>query len=254
MKRKNEKVPGFDEIIFENRNKEYGAYDLRKSYNSTTSISIAGGIALCGLLILAFSLSTEKGKASQGPVIDVLLTPDRIYADPVLIDPKPPEELGNIIKNVAPVVTEDSMNNIDLPPITDILVQTEKDKPVGDTAIFEDTREQVIKPDDTPFISVQEMPEYPGGLSELMRYIGSTISYPDEAIANNIQGRVILKFVVNTDGSVDRIQIIKGIDTSLDNEAVRVIKTLNRFKPGKQDGIPVPVWYTIPVLFRLQTN
>ena len=77
-----------------------------------------------------------------------------------------------------------------------------------------------------PFIVVEQMPEYPGGIPELMKYISENISYPQDAINNNIQGRVILKFVVNTDGSVDRIQVIRGIDASLDNEAIRVVKTL----------------------------
>jgi protein TonB len=254
MKRKDEKVPGFDEIIFENRNKEYGAFDLRKNYNSTTSISILGGIAFCALLVVAISLSTEKGTATEPPVSVVLKMTDPIIPDPVRNDPKPPDELANIVKNVAPIVTEDSLQDLNLPPVTDDLVQTTKNKAVGETAVFEVPGDPVIQPDVEPYISVQEMPEYPGGLPELMKYIGNSLSYPDEAIANNIQGRVIVKFVVNTDGSVDRIQILKGIDTSLDNEAVRVIKTLNRFRPGKQGGVPVPVWYTIPVLFRLRNN
>jgi protein TonB len=108
--------------------------------------------------------------------------------------------------------------------------------------------------DNTPRIIVDEMPEFPGGSLELLRYIGENLEYPAEASDNNIQGRVILKFAVNTDGSVDRVEVIKGVDNSLDNEAIRVVKTLPRFKPGKQNGVAVPVWFTIPVVFQLKTN
>jgi protein TonB len=254
MKRKNEKVPGFDEIIFENRNKEYGAYDLRKSYNSTTSISILGGLVFCGLLIAVFSFSTEKGTASQGPIIEVLLLPDPIIADPVRTDPKPPAELASMLKNVAPVVTEDSLKDLNLPPATDDLVKTAKDKAVDEPAVFEEPGDPVLSPVTDPLVFVEEMPQFPGGDDELLKFISKNISYPEDAIRNNIQGRVILKFAVNADGSIDRIQILRGIDNSLDSEAVRVVKTLPKFKPGKQQGVPVPVWFCLPVLFRLENN
>jgi protein TonB len=254
MKRKNEKVPGFDEIIFENRNQEYGAYNLRKSYNSTTSISILGGIAFCGLLIAVFAFTTEKGTAFQGPIIDVFLVPDPIFADPVRTDPKPTAELAGIIKNVAPVVTEDSLKDLNLPPSTDDLVKRAKDKGVDEPVVYEEPENTVLQPKTEPFILVEEMPEFPGGDAELLNFISKNISYPEDAIRNNIQGRVILKFAVNTDGSIDRIQILRGIDNSLDSEAVRVVRTLPKFKPGKQQGVPVPVWFCLPVLFRLENN
>ena len=254
MKRKNEKVPGFDEIIFENRNMEYGAYDLRKRYDSATSISILGGVAFCVLLIAAFSISTEKGKASDGETIVIIETFDPIIPDPVKPDIKPPVELTNAIKNLAPVVTTDTSANLILPDITDNLVETIQDGNINDTSGYVPENDLVAPEVKEPFIVVEQMPEYPGGIPELMKFISENISYPQDAINNNIQGRVILKFVVNTDGSIDRIQILRGIDTSLDNEAIRVVKTLPRFSPGKQSGVPVPVWFSLPVLFRLENN
>jgi periplasmic protein TonB len=254
MKRKTEKVPGFDEIIFENRNKEYGAYDLRKHYDSTTSISILGGIAFCGLLLAAFSFTTEKGTATPGPVIVSLVMSDPIIPDPVKPEIKPPAEPAGEIKNLAPVVSADSSENLTSLLPTDQLIEITTNGKINDSAVYTPPVDPVIPPEKDPFIFVEEMPQFPGGNDELLKFIAENISYPEDAIINNIQGRVILKFVVNTDGSIDRIEILRGIDSSLDNEAVRVIKTLPKFKPGKQGGVPVPVWFNLPVLFKLQNN
>ena len=141
-----------------------------------------------------------------------------------------------------------------MPDITDNLVNTIQDGNINDSAGYVPENDLVVPEVKEPFIVVEQMPEYLGGIPELMKYIGVNISYPKDAINNNIQGRVILKFVVNTDGSIDRIQIIRGIDASLDIEAIRVVKTLPRFSPGKQSGVPAPVWFSLPVLFRLQNN
>ena len=98
------------------------------------------------------------------------------------------------------------------------------------------------------------MPEFPGGDMALLKYIHENLIYPSDAQINNVQGRVVLKFVVNGDGSVDRIEVIRSVDPLLDNEAIRVIGRLPKFKPGKQGGVPVPVWFTIPVTFRIENN
>jgi periplasmic protein TonB len=254
MKRKNEKVPGFDEIIFENRNKEYGAYDLRKHYDSTTSISILGGIAFCGLLLAAFSFTTEKSTASSGSTIVSLVMSDPIIPDPVKPEIKPPAELAGAIKNLAPVVSADSSENLTALLPTEQLIEDTKNGQINDSAVYTSQPDPIIPPAKDPFIVVEEMPQFPGGNDELMKFIAENISYPEDAIINNIQGRVILKFVVNADGSIDRIEVLRGIDSSLDNEAVRVIKTLPKFRPGKQGGVPVPVWFSLPVLFKLQNN
>jgi periplasmic protein TonB len=254
MKRKTDKVPGFDEIIFENRNKEYGAYDLRRRSNSTTTISILGGITLGALLILPFSFNTEPGTASSGPKIFVIETFDPIIPDVIPPEVKPPAELTNAIQNLAPVVSLDTGLINSLMPIAEDLISTTTNGNPNDTMIYIEPIDQVMPVEQPPAVVVQEMPEYPGGITALMEYINDNISYPDEAVRNNIQGRVILRFVVNTNGSVDRIEVLGSVDPSLDTEAVRVVKTLPRFKPGKDKGVPVPVWFSLPVLFRLQNN
>jgi protein TonB len=107
-------------------------------------------------------------------------------------------------------------------------------------------------PEDEPFYVVEEMPLFPGGDTEIQKFIGDNVVYPEVAKENNIQGRVIVKFCVTPTGGVDLVSILKGVDPELDAEVVRVVKTLPKFKPGKQGGKPVPVWYTIPIYFKLQ--
>jgi TonB family protein len=104
----------------------------------------------------------------------------------------------------------------------------------------------------TPFVVVEEMPMFPGGDVELLKYIGENTRYPELAKINNIQGRVIVRFCVTAEGGVSLISVIKGVDPELDAEAMRVVETLPAFKPGKQGGKPVPVWYMVPITFTLK--
>ena len=98
----------------------------------------------------------------------------------------------------------------------------------------------------------EEMPEFPGGQAELMSYIAKSIKYPVVAQENGIQGRVTCTFVVNRDGTIVDAQVVRGIDPALDKEALRVINSMPKWKPGKQRGKPVRVKFTLPVTFRLQ--
>ena len=134
-----------------------------------------------------------------------------------------------------------------------IEINTEDDKDVEVViappveAPVEEEEEEVV------FVVVESMPEFPGGAQAMMRYIAENIKYPVIAQENGIQGRVTCQFVVNKDGSiVDVVVVRSGGDPSLDKEAVRVLKTMPKWKPGKQRGKPVRVKYTVPVNFRLQ--
>lgn len=102
-----------------------------------------------------------------------------------------------------------------------------------------------------PFVVVEEMPMFPGGDSALLSFIGKNTKYPEIAKVNGVQGRVIARFCVTETGGIDRVSILKGVSTELDEEAMRVVKSLPVFKPGKQGGKPVPVWYMVPITFSL---
>jgi periplasmic protein TonB len=255
MKRNKERVPEFDEIIFENRNKTYGAYDLRKRYKSAASLSILGGIMLSGTIMAALSLSTEPGEASTGPTSVILVMADPVIPDFVKPDvPKPPEVLTKTIMNLKPVITDDTAQATPYVPTAEEIQNSVKNGSVDDTSSYSTPSDPVIPVEPEPRIIVQEMPEFPGGNAALLEYIGENLKYPAEAVDNKIQGKINLKFVVRSDGSVDRIEIVKGVDSLLENEAIRVVKSLPRFKPGKQDGVAVPVWFSLPVTFKIQNN
>jgi TonB family protein len=114
---------------------------------------------------------------------------------------------------------------------------------------------EIIANEEAPtevFVVVEEMPHYPGGDTEMMKFIYENIKYPEIAKTNNIQGRVILRFCVTYKGKIDQISILKGIDPSLDAEAMRVVGILPQWTPGKQGGKPVNVWYSLPINFQLK--
>ncbi len=104
----------------------------------------------------------------------------------------------------------------------------------------------------TVFQVVEQMPEFPGGMEALMKYLSKNIKYPNIALDNGIQGRVLVSFTVNKDGSIVDPEIMKSVDPSLDKEAIRVISSMPKWNPGKQRGKPVRVKYTVPVAFRIQ--
>lgn len=112
--------------------------------------------------------------------------------------------------------------------------------------------EPVQEEADEIFHVVEQAPEFPGGQSELMKYLSSSIRYPEIAVENGIQGRVIVQFVVEKDGSATQVEVARGVDPSLDKEAIRVVKEMPKWKPGQQRGKPVRTKFTLPVQFRLQ--
>lgn len=108
--------------------------------------------------------------------------------------------------------------------------------------------------EDKVFTSVEQMPEFPGGQGALMSWLANHIKYPATAQENGVQGRVVVQFVVKKDGSIGDVKVARSKDPDLDREAVRVVKTFPNFTPGKMNGQPVNVWYTLPVNFKLQGN
>jgi protein TonB len=111
---------------------------------------------------------------------------------------------------------------------------------------------QEAEPEQQPFVVVEEMPMFPGGDPALLAYISEHTQYPEIAKENNIQGKVIVRFCVTPKGGVSQVSVLKGVDPELDKEAIRVVNTLPTFKPGKQGGKPVPVWYMVPIAFTLK--
>jgi len=166
--------------------------------------------------------------------------------------PPPPAETVEQVRYVAPVVV-DSVKPEDVKQLM-TADQAQVEVKNEEVTVVEEVQEEV-KEEEAPtevFVVVEEMPAFPGGDKAMMEFIYANIQYPELAKENNIQGRVTLRFCVTYKGGVDQVQVIRGVDKTLDEEAVRVIKMLPAWKPGKQGGKPVNVWYSVPVTFQLK--
>jgi len=258
MANDNMKAPAFDEIVFENRNKEYGAYWLRKKYGRNLFIGMIIGIIILGTAIIgpyinAKALENKAKRAERQVEIQMEnLDQPQENVEPPPPPPPPPAETVAQVRYVAPVVV-DSVKPEDIKQLM-TADQAQVEVKNEEVSVVEEVQEEV-KEEEAPtevFVVVEEMPAYPGGDKAMMEFIYANIQYPEIAKENNIQGRVILRFCVTYKGGVDQVQIIRGVDKSLDEEAARVIKMLPAWKPGKQGGKPVNVWYSVPVTFQLK--
>ena len=258
MANEKKNIPAFDDIVFEQRNQEYGAYRLRKKYNRNVMIGMLIGIIIIGTAIITPYLNAkalENRKKRDQKLVELKMEnldqPQENVAPPPP-PPPPPAEVVAQIKYVAPVLVDTLKPEEAKQMMSAEQAQTEvKNEEV--TAVTEVQEE--VKEEEAPvevFVVVEEMPTFPGGDAELMKFINSNIVYPEIAKENNIQGRVILRFCVTYKGAVDQVQVLKPVDPALDNEAIRVIKMLPPWKPGKQGGKPVNVWYSVPVTFQLK--
>jgi protein TonB len=258
MKRNEKKVPGFDDIIFRDRNKEYGAYDLRRRYGSTMSISIVAGLIFSGSVVLVpfFTADHPDNLPGQRIMITAVTDPDlaNLQAPPELPKPlAPPVEMMKKLQFVPPVIVADELAVTNTLMTVDALATEFVDGLA--TEILPDVSgdpDPVIPPEEKPFIIVKEMPSFPGGESALLQYVTDHIKYPEDALMNRIQGTVILRFVVSSTGEIKDVELMRGVDPLLDNEAIKVISGMPHWKPGKQDGRAVPVYFNIPVVFRIK--
>ena len=134
------------------------------------------------------------------------------------------------------------------------VVETEAEEQAIEESTVEQAPEEPVPEPKKIYESAEQMPEFPGGVEGLMRYLYQNIQYPPMAAQNNIGGRVVLQFVIDETGQVGDVKVVRSVSEEIDAEAVRVIKSLPKFEPGRQNGEPVAVWYTLPVMFKLQSK
>jgi periplasmic protein TonB len=258
MANEKERTPGFDEIVFEKRNKEYGAYRLRKKYSRNLLIGMIIGVIILGTAVIAPYINAKALENRQKRAENLVqLKMENIDApqdnvEPPPPPPPPPAETVKQAQYVAPEVVDTIKPEEKTQLMTADQAQTEVKN--EEVTVQEEVQEEV-KEEEAPaevFVVVEEMPSFPGGDPALMKFINDNIVYPEIAKENNIQGRVVLKFCVTYKGTVDQVQFLKHVDPALDAEAERVIKMLPTFKPGKQGGKAVNVWYNVPVVFQLK--
>lgn len=161
--------------------------------------------------------------------------------------PPPPPQQQQVSADIIQVVS----NDVNLKDVFNFNMDVDKDMSVDFSDVVDLGNNNAVTDEPEPVIFAEQMPEFPGGIDALKRYIAEHIVYPQMAQENDIQGTVYLRFVVTSKGKVGDVQIIRGVDPLLDEEAKRVVKQLPAFKPGMQGGRPVPVWYSVPIVFQL---
>jgi periplasmic protein TonB len=250
----------WEDVVFENRNQEYGAYVLRKIYSKHVIIGVISTIIFIALLV-------------YGPTIYEMLKPDEVVekapprklvytelsAPPPIDKPKPPPpqiqlpKLQKVIKFVPPKVVKEQVVD-EVPTIEEIkqneVAAVEVEGPTE--VVFEEPVEEVVVDDDNQiFTVVEQQPEFQGGYEAMINFIKKNLRYPASARRMGVDGTVYVQFVVGKDGSITEVKTIRGISADCDREAERVVKQMPAWRPGKQNGKPVFVRFVLPIRFKL---
>jgi protein TonB len=266
------------DIIFEGRNKEYGAYELRKTYNKRLIIALCSMAALLVLMYGGYLLSNafgDKEETKSMVVQDVQLEEVRPEEEkreepPPPPPPKPPDPPKVEMTKFTPpkIVKDEEVKEDEKPPEVEKLEETQislvNQEGVKDEGIVappvEDAGKGVVEAPrkveedwDKTFTKVEIESEYPGGAAAWMRYLNRNLRYPQEAIDNEIQGTVIVQFIVDKEGKVSDVEAISGPE-ELRAEAVRVIKKSGKWTPAVQNGRQVKSYKKQPIVFRLETQ
>jgi periplasmic protein TonB len=263
-----------DDIVFEGRNKSYGAFLLRRIYDKHMSRAMITGI-LFFLLVISSPQIIAMIKGLMPEKKNELIMKEVTLAEPPPIDPKKPPPppppkvepppIKDQIKFVPPVVKKDEeVKDEEPPPPTveeikdkEIATETKKGEEGGIDAsltepeapsapVLEEPKEEA------PFTYVEQMPTFPDGEAALMKYLSQNIKYPAIARENGISGSVIVQFVVSKDGNIKNAKVMRGIGGGCNEEALRVVNEMPKWKPGKHNGREVPVTFTLPIKFVLQ--
>jgi periplasmic protein TonB len=270
------------DLIFDNRNKNYGGYELRKHYNrrAAKALGITLGVLVLGIgtpfVLSKLNAKTNNIMASNIPkttVIETVLMPP-----PPASVPPPPEPAAapapvarTVIFNEPKIVPPNVKPDLPPPDIKDL-----KDVEVGPVnnpgeggttaATTKDIHTGAFGTGTTPTVTkggtgiandvardfAEVMPEYPGGMAALMAYLQKNLHYPAMAREEGIEGKVFVKFIVNAKGEIENAMIVKSLAGGCDKEALRVINAMPKWKPGKQNGQAVKVFYMLPISFKLQ--
>ncbi len=257
-----------NELVFADRNKEYGAYQLRKKYNRVYStallITVVAFVIGFGIPKLITVLSTPpEVVANDNTQVDLTPPPvDENEPEPPPPPPPPPPPVQEMVKFIPPVVVDEPIPEDEIPPPQEKLAETQAgtttQKGDGDLDLPIDLGGDGDKPIEPakpqePFLAVEEMPEFYGGEGAMVKYIAENTKYPEQAIAGGVEGSVRVKFTVTADGSIKDAKIISKdrLGSGCEEEAIRVILSMPKWKPGRQNGQAVPVYFNLPVRFRL---
>ena len=263
------------DLVFEGRNQTYGAYSLRKGTGkrnlwSLLIVLIAAVVIFSAIAIKNVIQANQRVAVTTGVELSQIQTKKQPKVEkkaPVKIEqPKQVERVKSSIKFTAPVIKKDEevkpeeeMKNQDDLQKTKTTIgafNVQGNDEVGGEVLK--AKEEIAQPEppkeeeNKVFDVVEEQPSFPGGQGALMSWLSENIKYPVIAAENGVQGRVIVQFVVSKTGSISDVKVVRGVDPSLDREAVRVVSAMPKWTPGRQNGTTVNVRYTLPVTFRLQ--
>lgn len=263
------------DVVFEGKNKQYGAYKLRQSSSKRHIVAFLVILIFAGFVSALPSLVSEIKKLTQNqqenidetfelsniPVEQEIPEENKIMQETA----PPPPPLKTTVQFVPPTIAKDEevtdkdvMKSQDEIQETKIQISVASVQGTSDKGVdIAELREHKViveeKPvEEKPFITVEQMPTFPGGEVEMQKFIRDNLRYPVVAQEAGIQGRVTLRFVVSKTGTIENVTVVRGIDPSCDKEAVRVVKSMPKWIPGKQNGLNVPVYFNLPIQFKLQ--
>jgi protein TonB len=267
----------WNDIIFERKNKVYGAYELRQTSGKRHLIAILGSLLIAifitflpALIDTVNSLRPPVDNISDSSILADLqqqMEEEQQKQDEIVeATEPPPPPLKSTIQYVEPEIvsadeikedqdlkTQDELQDSKIQISTQTIEGTDDEHGI-DIADLKDHEKVSEEKVDEVFIVVEQPPEFPGGPNALMQYLKDHIDYPVMALENGIKGKVTLRFVVDKTGSISQLQILKGVDPLLDKEALRVTQAMPKWIPGKQNGKAVNVWFTLPVNFILNDS
>ncbi len=264
------------DLVFEGRNQDYGAYQLRKGTSkrniwSIIIVALAAALLFLGLTVHRMAEPNRTVMNMQAVEVANIKKDKKDVKvekkDPIKVEPERIiEKVKSSVKFTAPVIRKDNLvkeeDEIKLDEIEKstkaigALTVDGNDELGGEVLRI---KEEIAPPeppkhveDNKIFEIVEQNPTFPGGTAALMSWLSQNIKYPVIAAENGVKGRVIVQFVVEKDGSITDVVVVKSVDPSLDKEATRVIKNMPHWIPGRQNGSPVRVRFTVPVTFTLQ--
>ena len=265
------------DIVFTGRNQSYGAYKLRKGTGKRNVISIIAVITLAVLCQIGLTIkkaadaeAARRAAMTQAVELSQLEQPKKkaeVKQKQIKVEPeRVVEQVKSSIKFTAPVIKKDSeVKPEDELKTQDQLMETKTAIGSFDVKGNDDANGEVLKAKEViaqpeppkveetkVFDVVEQMPSFPGGPAALMTYLSQNTKYPVVAQENGVQGRVVVSFVVERDGSITDVRVVRSVDPSLDKDATRVVKSMPNWIPGKQNGSTVRVKYNVPVSFKLQ--
>jgi protein TonB len=250
------------EMVFEKRNKEYGAYVLRTGYTRTAARALIASLSFFALMISLPVIVQMISGMSEGKVDTTVEVTVELKEPPPIDDnepppppPPPPPPTIETVKFTPPVVVDREILDEE-PPVQEVLNETNVGVVTqeGDDNATELPPEQpFVDPDaGKVFTYVEEQPTFPGGEAQMYAYLQKNIKYPPLARENGITGRVYMTFVVGPDGDIREVKVLRGIGAGCDEEAIRVVKSMPKWKPGKQNGRSVNVQFNMPINFTLK--